>query len=90
MPGVESALKSNISSETPTTWRCTFKPTGDGCAVKVTWDVPLLGLPGIEEKMPGRDAGLEERGHLAGQPQAAGRGLTGGATDLAGQLPLRP
>ena len=60
MPGVEWAFKSNISSETPTTWRYTFKPTGDGCAVKVTWDAPLLGLPGIEEKMPGRDAGLKE------------------------------
>jgi hypothetical protein len=60
MPGVEWAFKSNVASETPTTWRYAFKPADDGCTVKVTWDAPLLGVPGIEEKMPGRDAQLKE------------------------------
>ena len=60
MPGVEWAFKSNIASDTPTTWRYAFKPTGSGCTVKVTWDAPMLALPGIEEKMPGRDEQLKQ------------------------------
>jgi hypothetical protein len=60
MPGVEWAFKSNIASDTPTTWRYTFKPTDRGCAVKVTWDAPMLALPGIDEQMPGRDDELKQ------------------------------
>jgi hypothetical protein len=60
MPGEEWAFKSNIASDTPTTWRYTFKRRDDGCTVKVTWDAPLLAVPGIEEKMPARDEQLKQ------------------------------
>jgi hypothetical protein len=59
MPGEEWAFKSNIASATPTTWRYTFKPADGGCTVKVTWDAPLLAVPGIEEHMPKRDEVLK-------------------------------
>ena len=77
MPGVEWAFKSNVASYTPITWRYGFKPTDAGCTVKVTWDAPLLGLPRHRREDAGtRRAAEGERRHLAGQPQAAGRGLT--------------
>ena len=60
MPGVEWAFKSNISSETPTTWRYTFKRTDGGCAVKVTWDAPLLAVPAVADQMPERDVELKQ------------------------------
>jgi hypothetical protein len=58
MPGVEWAFKAGISSETPTTWRYTFKRTDGGCTVKVAWDAPLLAVPAIEAQMPDRDEQL--------------------------------
>jgi hypothetical protein len=60
MPGVEWAFKSNIASDTPTTWRYTFTRAETGCTVKVTWDAPMLAVAGIAEKGAGRDEELRQ------------------------------